>query len=91
MVKVGLDHGRCNGGTDGDGIDHHDQPPESSVVIKSQAYCGPNGSIGRMSLLKRVYGHRGGWTGYISGLWCEGAPKIRGESDCVSSLSKTSQ
>ncbi len=51
MVKVGLDHGRCNGGTDGDGIDHHDQPPESSVVIKSQAYCGPIGSIGRMALL----------------------------------------
>lgn len=54
MVKVGLDYGRCNGGADGDGIEHHDQPFESSVVIDLQAYCGPIGSLGGMALLQRV-------------------------------------
>lgn len=41
MVKVGLDHGWCNGGTDGYGIEHHDRSSESSVARYFQADCGP--------------------------------------------------
>jgi len=41
MVEVGLDHGWCNGGTDGDGIEHHDRSSESSVARQFQADSGP--------------------------------------------------
>lgn len=41
MVEVGLNHGRCNGGANGKGIEHHDRPSESSGAEHFQTDCGP--------------------------------------------------